>query len=900
MDADTFMKPTKNKTIFADCKTEVTIRSEDNKFSKSCIWVERDNFYGKNTSDKAPEYLIIGFDTEFKTPDNPMSMEEIRAGDGKYKVLSYQIHCSLYDKNQPDAKEWSGICYPNDGERLKLIDILIFAFAKGIESQSIKTIPRRIYIAGHFTRADFPALADFQTLAELISSVRSTFLSIDGHIPYLLRCENDELVDINVILRDTMLLTPATSKSLKALGELVGQEKIVLDPDPKRDLFYKINMDVLLKENPELFEKYAINDAVICVRYLQQLIDQCEDILGKRKVPATLTSIGVELLLQSWKDDLNLKPHELLGKEQIKVKYFSKNLNRFVKKVEEVNMQEVEWHIALATECYHGGRNEQFWFGPAFEDDWTDYDLSSAYPTAMALIGQPRWRKTRVSLKVADYTPTTLGMARVEFKFPKSVRFPTLPIRTDNGLVFPREGVSDCAAPEIALAKSLGAKLRIVHGVVVPTQNNNPIFGPFISDCIKKRSSYPKGSLSALFWKELSNSSYGKTAQGLRQKRVYDMRDREMKSLPESKITNPYFAAYITSFVRSVLGEIINALPPEVCVFSCTTDGFLTNATAEHIAAASNGPLAKLYGQSRASLTGDPTMLEIKHRVRKPLGWRTRGQATIIEGRSDAGDSVNIVLAKGGIYTASYLDDSRLQNDHIVKMFFNRQPDDMIPLLVKTGIRDIVELNADLVEKALSKRLNMEFDWKRRPSAAWTDADTGHLAFCTEPWDTIDQFAKMREYWESYAISAKPRCIKTEADYRELGVFVLSQSALSKDGAKYLRKTDPDLNRLRQVLCAAWRKSQAGLEHKVHGRSAEQFASILSAAGIACKRSDVENARKPFIPNMCPPTPAVAVALRKLSDVFPSLEIDKLLATGDGIDLIKATGSPCSFAAFSN
>lgn len=293
-------------------------------------------------------------------------------------------------------------------------------------------------------------------------------------------------------------------------------------------------------------------------------------------------------------------------------------------------------------------------------------------------------------------------------------------------------------------------------------------------------------------------------------------------------------------------------------------------------------------------LTGDPTMLEVKHRVRKPLGWRTRGQATLVEGRSDQGDGVNIVLAKGGIYTASHLDDTRLQNDHIINLFFERKPDDIIPLLVKTGIRDIIEFDTDLVEKALSKRLNMEFDWKRRPTAVWEDTASGHLAFCTDPWDTIDQFAKMREYWESFGI-VKPRCIKTEADYRELGVYVLSQSALNKEGARYLRKKDPDLNRLRQTLCAAWRKSKAGLVHRVDGKTAEAFAAILTDAGVACKRSDVENARKPFLPNMCPPTPAVATALTKLSAVFPYLEVDTLMATGDGIDLIKALDRTSSF-----
>lgn len=874
------------KVIVSDHTTEITVRTGTNEFSKSCIWVESNYFYGTKHSRGDDRYLIVGFDTEFKTPDEALTPDDIKDGLGKYKVLSYQFHCSIYDPDQPEAEEWSGICYSQDGERLKLSDILTFAFHEGISKGAVKKLPNKVYLAGHFTRADFPALADFQTLTELIASVRATFLSIDNCIPIQYFLPDGGSVKVDVVIRDTMLLTPATSKSLRALGELVGVEKITLDADPEKELFYKQNMDVLLAEKPDLFDRYAINDAVICVRYLEQLIGQCEAILGKRKVPATLTGIGVDLLMNTWKND-GFNPLEMIGKEAVTHSYFNKRLGRHFKKDVVVYQQEVSWHVDLATECYHGGRNEQFWFGPAFEDNWTDYDLAGAYPTAMALIGTADWRGIRVSLDLKDYTPTTLGMANIEFEFPESIRFPTLPVRTSNGLVFPRTGRSDCAAPEIALAVSLGAKVAIRHGVIIPTNRDEPAFGNFISQCIHKRKSYPKGSLQNLFWKELSNSSYGKTAQGLHHKRVYDLRDRDTKPLPESKITNPFFAAYITSFVRSALGEIMNSLPPEVCVFSCTTDGFLTNATQAQIDRASSGPIADLYRQSRETLTGDPTMLEIKHTVRKPLGWRTRGQATLIEGRPDSGGA-NIVLAKGGIYTPEYIEDQRALNDLIVKMFLDRSPDDRIPLKIKTGIRDIVEFDADLVDKHVSKRLNMEFDWKRMPYAVWQDEQVGHVAFSTQPWESVDDFVKVRQHWESFAV-VTPRCIKTKEDYAALATYIFSQSALEEGGAAYLKKQAPDIKRLRQMLCIAWKRSAAGITRKFDGHSDASFADLLTSIGIPCKRTDVENARKPFLPHMCPPTSVVVDALERLKAIVPSLETDLFLSKHRPVDILAAT-----------
>ncbi len=103
------------------------------------------------------------------------------------------------------------------------------------------------------------------------------------------------------------------------------------------------------------------------------------------------------------------------------------------------------------------------------------------------------------------------------------------------------------------------------------------------------------------------------------------------------RITNAYFAAYITSFVRAVLGEIMNSIPADKTVFSCTTDGFLSTINDEESVAATKGHLCQLYKQQREILSGSSQVLEIKHQVKTPLGWRTRGQATL-----DASDVVVI------------------------------------------------------------------------------------------------------------------------------------------------------------------------------------------------------------------------------------------------------------------
>ena len=80
----------------------------------------------------------------------------------------------------------------------------------------------------------------------------------------------------------------------------------------------------------------------------------------------------------------------------------------------------------------------------------------------------------------------------------------------------------------------------------------------------------------------------------------------------------------------------MNRLPEDVAIFSVTTDGFLTTATDEQMKAAARDTLSKYYMSARQALTGDESVYEVKHLIRKPLGWRTRAQATLM--RSEASD----------------------------------------------------------------------------------------------------------------------------------------------------------------------------------------------------------------------------------------------------------------------
>ena len=447
------------------------------------------------------------------------------------------------------------------------------------------------------------------------------------------------------------------------------------------------------------------------------------------------------------------------------------------------------------------------------------------------------------------------------------------------------------------MAHKLGAMLTIKYGVIVKTDLKKRVFEEFIIQCNSKRVEAGKKTLRGLFWKEISNSTYGKTAQGLKDRRVYDLRDRETKSLPKSRVTNAYYAAYITSFVRGVLGEIMNSIPKDKIVFSCTTDGFLSNMTDKEATETTSGVLCGLYKRQRKLLANDDEILEKKHQIRNPLGWRTRGQATLIPGEDKGkGDSSHILLAKGGLWIRPEFEETQEQNDEILRHFFERTPDTAIDIEGKTGLRDMVERGADFVEKIVTKRLNMEFDWKRRPLGVTYSNTYDHVAFSTEPWNTVEQFNLMREKFDDYQRNS-PRCIKTVEDFQNLSTYIETITAASSSDLSYIRKQDGDIKRLRQMLCAAFKQRKAGF--KFVSMTNQDFATCLTQSGIKCTKADVENGlKKDFIPHQVPPTDRVKrVVADFVNNVFPKLQVDQLFVKVDkeGLVIRLSNDQECEF-----
>lgn len=526
----------------------------------------------------------------------------------------------------------------------------------------------------------------------------------------------------------------------------------------------------------------------------------------------------------NWKDLLGIKPKKTLRSGK-KTTPQGKEVLTDPKPVEEDRYFDgLKTYIPLMRDCYYGGRNEQYFYGITPPDVGTvyDYDLVSAYPSAMLCVGRVDWRKPINIIGkngfeweiIRDWKNYVCYCSIESFEFPEDVLYPTIPVKNNagNGIIFPRKGSPselldrDCATRitgvEIDTAMRLGCKIVIQDGIAFKMDNSFCPWEAFIVNTIKERRAAEKDGnlLMKQFWKEMMNSVYGKTAQGISDKATYDIESGKSQKLGQSKITSYPLVGIVTAHVRAVLGILMNEINskfPGTFIGNITTDGFATNFPSDDDSwkQITQSPLVQNWLKARSRMEGYPMdrilnieedkakgieekkfMIETKHKVERYVGWRTRGQATlymelttpdkyrIVEsdhldkdeeldksiGFPAMPEEKHIMHAKAGQRTP--LADKGNAAVESVWWFLNRFPGLKYSLTYLSGVRSHAEKGMDTVNINTLRQVSMDFDLKRMPilnsmstqEVEYLDVlDTMEFKFALDPKRANERFTYM-------------------------------------------------------------------------------------------------------------------------------------------------------------
>jgi len=830
----------------------------------------------------------IGFDSEFTK--NPVT--------GGNDILSVQVHLV------GDDGELKKIIYPKSGnkaDRPNFSRLILNLIMEGLDNGCISEWPSCVIFAGFFLRLDLAAFVDLGDFKNELDSAGGKVSTIGEGIKFTY-----DQTGVSMPRKKTAVASDGAGLFILTthfidLGRHVV-EGTTLDRIgtwlnlPKLELpngYAKDRMDLLLQDDKAAFEAYAMRDAEITVRFLQHLEKFSATEVGCAALPATVSSLAVSLLKKTIKD-ANYSFDESWGLTKVKTEAWNKSKGRVCGKTDSVPCDARKIHDPFVIMTYHGGRNECFYGGPTDIGDWYDYDLAGAYTTGQVDLRQIDYSGVRHTTDPQDFVGHVLGFATVDFEFPSDCRFPSLPVEMGiKGLYFPLAGRSCCTAPEIEVALNQGCKIKILHGIVFPwIDGDQRVFEPFVTKVRELRTLFKRdridpnvATLAEEYAKLVGNSAYGKLAQGLKEKTVFDTHGMQSVKLPESAITNAIMASHVTGLVRAVMAEQLISVPAGYTVVSVTTDGFLTNTPFDMLEL--GGPMARRFQALCDRVAPGTSMLECKHHVRQLIAMKTRGQVTVLPWLNANGESTPIVLAKAGVSPPL---PKAEHNDYVLNLYLNRYPGQITTTRPFTSLRDQWVHALDVVKTERKSLLNLEFDFKRMPvnPRMVSVHGTEHIAFDTVPWPHPKTGERARAYFDGWRLQ---NCLKMLSDWAVWQAHYEFSAARGKRTAaggptakRGINMTkDGPVGLIKRLFLRAFTQKLLGVASQDEPMTHQEMANWLSSLGYETNKSAVSNAaRATFAEQAVPATSEVLVFIAAVKARFPSMEVERfLIAVGE-------------------
>jgi hypothetical protein len=780
---------------------------------------------------------------------------------------------------------------------------------------------------------------------------------------------------LSVRLIDAMTLAPPGA-SLAKVGDWLDLPKLSLPPGYK-----KSDMARFAREKPQQFHEYGLRDAEIAVTYVLWVLWFSHRKLGLKGLSATLSGLGVRLARLCMRRD-GVHPDVALNFEKVRRFFWAKRSERPISQVSREPAPVRGWFEGFLSDAYLGGRNECYWFGPTPVDKTGsllyDHDLAGCYVVSLAWQMVLDYDRIEVVRDCERYRGHVAGYAQVRFRFPDGTRFPCLPVVVGNyGLWFPLSGVSIATAPEIELALEMGAEVEVLFGVIIPWMQRDEVYRrsremlrqprktssgiedlEWVGDAMvpveemrfppephgdagyrafesmaiytrTERLRYGKKSLPNAFMKGLGNSTYGKTGQGFKDKRAFGPGSLRSEKVGRSQISEAAVAALTSGFARAVLGEILWKLPPGALAVSATTDGLLVEVEKLDL----SGTMSRRFQSLVDRVAPGTGMTEVKHLIAQAVAAKTRMQLT---GKSV--DGHDPVVAKGGIKVlldAADGDEEKErelmqpvnQNRYVLDLFVNRTPGQIVKRPSSMSSRDQFAGGLDFQIMDKDMRLNMEFDFKRRPvnpvMVGIESHGVEHLAFNTVPWDSAEEGERVRVLFDRWrrgdGRGGAGHCLKTLEDWNDWqGFLALYEGNRRRQTHRQRLLVDADdserrgavlTNPAREVagalserrglvrgqtgvlyatakggylgiairtFLAAFVQRTWGLEGKLPSQS--ELAAWLTEVGYPTKLHNVKNAGRTVLhEHAVPHTAEVRAFLKVVMERFPGLEVGRFV-----------------------
>ncbi|KAI0867192.1 hypothetical protein GGS24DRAFT_426456 [Hypoxylon argillaceum] len=235
----------------------------------------------------------------------------------------------------------------------------------------------------------------------------------------------------------------------------------------------------------------------------------------------------------------------------------------------------------------------------------------------MSILGHPNidkaariFNQTVIKMKDSELLLNYI-ILDVDFEYKEHTKYPGIPCRVDDNVdIYPLKGTSIITGCEYVVAKSMGCKLYVKDGILIPfkryseselksyfkkgdialknkviKKSSNLIgykapFRNIISDLQSKRKKYPKKTFYNYMYKEIGNSIYGQVAMGISGKNHFDVKSQGFVKVEGGLLSNPILSSYITGFTRALISECMHNIQSlGGNIVSVTTDGFITDVT---------------------------------------------------------------------------------------------------------------------------------------------------------------------------------------------------------------------------------------------------------------------------------------------------------------------------------